>query len=142
VSRAKPFSSGIRPDDCIESLVSIVGTLEAEIVVLTCIDDEGCVGDNEILAKPGGDKTEIPLDIMFGWPRSQAAAALMVASKSSGPIECLHERDIRFTDSLRAYGEETGIPLFEHVVIEGDKFRLMSHSMGWATDPIDPIEEH
>ena len=127
-----PFSSGLRPEDSLESLVTIVGSSDAEIVVLTCIDHEGCVGENEILAKPGGDKTEIPPELLFGFAKSQGAAAVMVASKSSGPIDCMHERDIRFTDSLRAYGEEVGVPLFEHVVIERDKFRLMSHSMGWA----------
>ena len=136
MTRPIPSSSGLRPDDCLESLVTVVGSSDAEIVVLTCIDDEGCVGDNEILAKPGGDKTEIPPDLMFGFARSQGAAAIMVASKSSGPIHCMHERDIRFTDRLRAYGEEVGIPLFEHVVIEDDKFRLMSHSMGWASAPM------
>jgi DNA repair protein RadC len=125
----------LRPDDCLESLVTIVGSSDAEIVVLTCIDDDGCVGDNEILAKPGGDKTEIPPDLMFGFARSQGAAAIMVASKSSGPIDCIHERDIRFTEGLRAFGEEVGIPLLEHVVIEEDKFRLMSQSMGWGSEP-------
>jgi hypothetical protein len=134
-----PSSSGLRPDDCLESLVTIVGGTDAEIVVLTCIDHEGCVGDNEILAKPGGDKMEIPPDLMFGFARSQGAAAIMVASKSSGPIDCMHERDIRFTDRLRAHGEDVGVPLFEHVVIEDDKFRLMSHSMGWASEPMEEL---
>jgi DNA repair protein RadC len=137
VARPMPSSSGLQPDDCLESLVTIVGSSDAEIVVLTCIDHEGCVGENEILAKPGGDKTEIPSELLFGFAQNQGAAAVMVASKSSGPIECMHERDIRFTDRLRAYGEEVGVPLFEHVVIERDKFRLMSHSMGWASEPMD-----
>jgi DNA repair protein RadC len=139
VARPIPSSSGIRPDDCLESLVTIVGSSDAEIVVLTCIDLDGCVGDNEILAKPGGDKTEIPPELMFGFAQSQRAAAMMVASKSSGPIDCMHERDIRFTDRLRDYGEQIGVPLFEHVVIEDDKFRLMSHSMGWASEPLDEL---
>jgi DNA repair protein RadC len=139
VARPIPSSSGLHPDDCFESLVTIVGSIDAEIVVLTCVHADGCVGDNEVLAKPGGDKTEIPPELLFGFAQSQGAAALMVASKSSGPIDCMHERDIRFTDRLRAYGEEIGVPLYEHVVIEDDKFRLMSDSMGWAPDPIDEV---
>lgn len=134
VARSIPSSSGLRPDDCFDSLVAIVGETDAEIMVLTCIDGEGCVGDNEILAKPGGDKTEIPLDLMFGFAQSQGASALMVTSKSSGSIDCMHERDIRFTDRLRAWGEEIGVPLYEHVVIEDGRFRLMSDSMGWASE--------
>ena len=139
MARPIPPSSGLSPVDCIDSLVTIVGGNDAEIVVLTCIDREGCVGDNEILAKPGGDKTEIPPELMFGFVQSQGASGMMVASKSSGPIECMHERDIRFTDRLRAYGEEVGVPLVEHVVIEDDKFRLMSQSMGWTSEPMDEL---
>jgi hypothetical protein len=126
-----PFRPRLEPVDCIETLVAIVSGTAAEIVVLTCVNWDGSVGEFEVLAKPGGDKTEIPLDLMFGFAENRNAAALMVASRSSGPIECLHERDIRFTESLRAYGFKIGVPLHEHVLIDGDKFRIMSESMGW-----------
>lgn len=126
-----PFRSRLEPADCIESLISIVGETDDEIVVLVCIDNDGYAGDSEVLAQPGGDKTEIPPGLLFGFAENRAAAALMVASGSSGPIEYLHERDIRFTDSLRAYGSKIGLPLHEHVLIDKDKFRVMSESMGW-----------
>jgi RadC-like JAB domain-containing protein len=130
VAHRKPFRSQLEPIDCIEPLVTTIGGIDEEIVVLTCIDHDGYVGEAEVIVKRGGDKMQIPLDVLFRFAESRGAAE-MVASKSSGPIDCLHERDIRFTDALRAYGGEIGIPLHEHVVIEKDMFRLMSESMGW-----------
>jgi hypothetical protein len=127
----KPFRPQLEPIDCIGPLVTIIGGIDEEIVVLTCIDYDGYVGETEVIAKRGGDKMQIPLDVLFGFAESRGAAAMMVASKSTGPIDCLHERDIRFTEALRAYGDEIGIPLHEHVVIDKDMFRLMSESMGW-----------
>jgi hypothetical protein len=135
MSPADPFRTRIDPIDCIDSLVKIVGSVDAEVVVLTCIDHDGYVdhaAQNEVLAKPGGDKTEIPMDLLFGYAANRGAAGLMVASRSSGPIECMHERDIRWTEDLRAFGDANGTPLFEHVLIEGENFRIMSESMGWG----------
>jgi hypothetical protein len=128
-----PYSSDFQmdPADCIEHFIPIFRSVDAEIVVLTCIDHSGCATECEFMVKPEGDKTQIPLDLMFGFPENRDAAAMMVASRSSGPIECLHERDIRFTEALRSYGSKIGIPLYEHVLIERDTFRLMSESMGW-----------
>jgi DNA repair protein RadC len=127
----EPFSSRVEPAECIEWLVPIVGKTDDEVVVLVCIDKDGYAADHEVLAQRGGDKTAIPPGLLFGFAENRGAAALMIASRSSGPIHYLHERDIRFTDSLRAFGSKIGIPLHEHVLIDNDKFRLMSESMGW-----------
>jgi RadC-like JAB domain len=128
------FPTRVKPDGYIDSLIEIVGSIDAEIVVLTCVDGEGWAGENEVLAKPGGDKTEIPMDLLFGFALNRSAPSMMVASKSSGSIDCMHERDIRFTEELIAHGADVGVPLFEHVLIEGPRFRLMSQTMSWARE--------
>jgi RadC-like JAB domain len=132
VSDVQSFPMPVKPADYVDSLVKMVASIDAEVIVLTCVDHDGWAGDNEVLAKPDGDKTKIPLDLLFGFAVNRSAPSMMVTSKSSGPIDCVHERDLRFTEELISYGARVGVPLFEHLLVEDDRFRLMSESMSWS----------
>lgn len=114
------------PEDAIDNLVRIVGGLDAEIVSVTCIDLHGKATDSECFASNTEPKNALPLDELFYLPEQMGALAVMFTSTSSGPIEELHDCDVEFTRRLIEAGRERGILVYEHILVEGDMFRIMS----------------
>ncbi|HEU4488028.1 MAG TPA: JAB domain-containing protein [Actinomycetota bacterium] len=116
----------VKPEDAIESLVKIIGGVDAEIVFVTCIDDNGDVSDSECFASATEPKNSLPLDELFYLAEQMGAPAVMFTSTSSGPITELHECDVDFTRRLIEGGRERGIIVHDHILVEGDTFRIMS----------------
>jgi DNA repair protein RadC len=51
-----------------------------------------------------------------------------VTSTARGPIERIAESDIEYTRRLMQAGDALGIPLFDHVLVSGKEFKMMSQS--------------
>jgi DNA repair protein RadC len=117
-----------RPEDAIESLVGIVGGIDGEVVFATCIDADGCVGDSECFAARDKTKESLPVGEIFHLARRRGAAAVLVTSTAREPIERIAESDIGYTRRLIEAGDALGIPLFDHVLVSGKKFKIMSQS--------------
>lgn len=130
----RPSAFRPRPEDAIDSLVPIVGRVEGEVIFATCIDEQGFVGESECFASLEQPKTTLPMDELFYLPQEMNAAAVMFTSKSSGPITELHDCDVQFTERLIQTGRKLRILVYEHVLVEDDKFRLMSQCTDlWPT---------
>lgn len=118
----------VRPHDAIPMLMNIVGTLEEEVVFATCIDAEGFIGDSECFSSATQPKNLLPVDELFHLARRKGAPAVMITSRSSGPIEELHDCDVDFTERVLDVGCDLGIRVCEHVLVERTSFRLMTQS--------------
>lgn len=116
------------PIDAIESLTQIVGSIDAEVVFATCIDADGYVGDSECFASNEQPKNLLPVDELFRLANKLDAPAIMITSRSSGPIDQIHACDRDFTERVLDAGQACGVAVFEHVLVEKDKFRLMTES--------------
>jgi len=116
-----------KPGDAIENLVKIVGGVDAEIVFVTCIDENGAVSESECFASNTQPKNAIPIDQLYYLPEQIGATAIMLTSNSSGPLKELHDCDVEFTRRVIEAGRERGIAVWDHILVEGDQFRAMSH---------------
>lgn len=117
----------LKPEDAIDNLVKIVGGVDAEIVFVTCIDEKGDVSESECFASNTQPKNAIPIDQLFYLPEQIGATAVMLTSNSSGPLEELHDCDVEFTRRVIEAGRKRGIAVWDHILVEGDQFRVMSH---------------
>jgi len=117
----------LKPEDAIDNLVKIVGGVDAEIVFVTCIDENGDVSESECFASDTQPKNAIPIDQLFYLPEQIGATAVMLTSNSSGPLEELHDCDVEFTRRVIEAGRKRGIAVWDHILVEGDQFRVMSH---------------
>lgn len=116
----------LTPKDAIEHLVKIVGGVDAEIVMVTCIDDNGDVGESECFASNTQPKNAIPIEQLFYLPEQIGATAVMLTSNSSGPLSELHDCDVEFTRRVIEAGRKRAIRVWDHILVEGDQFRAMS----------------
>ena len=114
--------------DAIPSIAKIIGALEGEVVFATCIDDDGLVGDSECFASLTQPKNLLPVHEVFHLAREVGAGQIMISSRSSGPIEQLHECDVDFTGRVLDVGRRLGIRVCEHVLVDKDGVRLMTQS--------------
>ncbi len=116
----------LKPEDAIENLVKVVGGVDAEIVLVTCIDDNGDVGESECFASNTRPKNAIPIDQLFYLPEQIGATAVMLTSNSSGPLPELHDCDVEFTRRVIKAGRKRAITVWDHILVEGGQFRAMS----------------
>jgi DNA repair protein RadC len=116
----------LRLEDAIDNLVKIVGGVDAEIVFVTCIDENGDVSESECFASSTQPKNAIPLDQLYHLPEQIGATAVMLTSTSSGPLKELHDCDVEFTRRVIGAGRRRGIAVWDHILVEGDQFRAMS----------------
>ncbi len=120
--------------DAVDKLVEVVGSVDAEVIFSTCIDLYGFVGDSECFVSNDQPVTMLPVDELFYLPRKTGAAAVMFTSKSSGDIAELWDCDVEFTKRLIEAGRSLGIPVHDHVLVEGKAFRVMSECTDlWPT---------
>lgn len=126
-------SSGMEPIDAIERIAPIVAQAPGEVVFATVVHQDGFIGDSECFVSPTQPKTLLPEEQIFYLAKETGAPAVLLTTKSSGPISELHECDVEFTRRLIDYGRSQGIALHEHVLVEGDTFRIMSQCTDlWA----------
>ena len=124
----------LKPKDAIEHLVKIVGVVDAEIVLVTCIDDNGDVGDSECFASNTQPKNAIPIDHLFYLPEQIGASAVMLTSNSRGPLPELHDCDVEFTRRVIKADRKRAITVWDHILVEGGQFRAMSQCTDlWST---------
>lgn len=116
----------LKPEDAIDNLVKIVGGVDAEIVFVTCIDENGDVGESECFASNTQPKNAIPINQLYYLPEQIGATAVMLTSNSSGPLEELHDCDVEFTRRVIDAGRKRGIAVWDHILVEGDQFRALS----------------
>jgi DNA repair protein RadC len=116
----------LKPEDAIDNLVKIVGGVDAEIVFVTCIDENGDVGESECFASNTQPKNAIPLHQLYHLPEQIGATAVMLTSTSSGPLKELHDCDVEFTRRVIRAGRRRGIAVWDHILVEGDQYRAMS----------------
>ncbi|MDQ3661962.1 MAG: hypothetical protein M3454_13075 [Actinomycetota bacterium] len=116
----------LRPEDAIDNLVKIVGSVDAEIVFVTCIDANGDVSESECFASNSQPKNAIPIDQLYHLPEQIASTAVMITSNSSGPLNELQDCDIEFTRRVIEAGRKRGIAVWDHILVEGERFRAMS----------------
>ena len=116
----------LKPEDAIDNLVKIVGGVDADIVFVTCIDENGDVSESECFASNTQPKNAIPIDQLYYLPEQIGATAVMLTSNSSGSLKDVHDCDVEFTRRVIEAGRKRGIAVWDHILVEGDQFRAMS----------------
>jgi len=114
-----------RPEQIIESLTTIVSKSEGEVVFVTCVDEDGYVGDSEAYASMDKPKSSLPMELLFSWPQEQGIDTVMVTSRAAGPLETLADSDIAFTRALIEEAEARGIEVLDHVLVRDGEHREM-----------------
>jgi DNA repair protein RadC len=114
-----------RPEKIIDSLTAIVSKSEVELVFVTCIDDDGYVGDSEAYASTDKPKESLPMELLFSWPREQGIGTVMVTSRAAGPLESFADSDIAFTKVLIDEASARGIELLDHILVCDGQHRGM-----------------
>lgn len=118
-------SVGPRPEQIIESLTTIVSKSDGEVVFVTCVDEDGYVGDSEAYASTDKPKSSLPMELLFSWPEEQGVDTVIVTSRAAGPLESLAESDIVFTRALIDEAESRGIEVMDHVLVRDGEHRKM-----------------
>lgn len=106
-----------RPEEVIDNLVSILSKVDAEVVFCTAVGADGRIGDTECLASQDQPKNTIPLDALLGFAHEVRAPALMITSKSSGPMTEIADCDLDFTRRLLAAAWEQEIEIHDHILV-------------------------
>lgn len=118
----------MRPREAVERLVPIFGAIDGEVLFCTCLDEDGFVGESECLASQNQPKSTLPMEELFYLGGRTGASTMMFTSRSSGPVESLHECDVMFTERLLASGRELGIRVHDHYLVGDGTFRAISES--------------
>jgi hypothetical protein len=106
-----------RPEQIIGSLTAIVSKSEVELVFVTCIDDDGYVGDSEAYASTDKRKESLPVDLLLSWPQEHGIGTVIVTSRAAGPLESFADSDIAFTKVLIDEANARGIELLDHILV-------------------------
>lgn len=114
-----------RPDDVIESLTTILSSLDAEIVFVTCIDGHGFVRDSEAYASHEQPKSALPLEHLFAFPRELELDTIMVTSRATESLDAVSEADLEFTRALIDAASAENIEVFDHVLVRDGNYRCM-----------------
>lgn len=129
---ATPTSTRPRPDDILDSLITIVSTAESEIVFVTCVDEHGYAGDSEAYASIDRPKSALPLEHVLQLPREQRSNSIMVTSRATAPLDSIAEEDLDFTRKLIAAAAGESIEVLDHVLIRDfEHLKLRDHSDLW-----------
>lgn len=108
---------GPRPEEIIESLVTIVSSSESEVVALTCIDQDGNVDDTEVYASSDQPKDSLPLEIIFTFPEGRGVDTVMVTSRAASSLDSIADSDIAFTRGLIDAACARGIEVLDHILV-------------------------
>lgn len=121
-------SDRVRVDDAIASLAKILRGIDGEVVLATVVDDRGFVGDSECFVSHSQPKNLLPVHELFHLASELGASGIMIASRSSGPIEHVHECDVDFTARVLDVGRHLGIRVCEHVLVDRNAISQMTRS--------------
>lgn len=123
-------TTGPRPEEIIDSLVTIVSTSESEVVALTCIDQDGNVEDTEVYASSDQPKSSLPLEIIFTFPEGRGVDTVLVTSRAACSLESVADSDIAFTRALIDAAGALGIEVLDHILVhdgEHKGLRAVTH---------------
>jgi DNA repair protein RadC len=122
-----------RPDDIIGSLTTILSTVEGEMVFVTCVDEDGFVGDSEAYASKDQPKSSLPFEHLFNFPQAQGADAIVVTSRAAGSLEAIAESDLEFTRALIDAADSREIEVLDHVLVhDGEHLGLRAVTDLWS----------
>jgi DNA repair protein RadC len=116
---------GPRPEEIIDSLTTLVSKAEGELVLVTCVDQEGYAGDTEAYASTDQPKSSLPLELLFSLPQSQEIDAVMVTSRAASSLEDVADSDIVFTKDLIDAARAQGIEVLDHVLVLDGKYKRL-----------------
>jgi len=122
-----------RPEQIIESLTTIVTKSEGELVFVTCVDEDGYVGDSEAYASPDHPKNSLPMEQLFSWPQEQGVDTVLVTSRAAEPLESFADSDMAFTRALIDEAKARGIEVLDHVLVhDGEHKGLRAATDLWG----------
>ncbi|CAN5570360.1 hypothetical protein BH20ACT23_BH20ACT23_11720 [soil metagenome] len=117
-----------RPEEIIDSLTTIVSSSESELVMVTCVDQDGYVGDTEAYGSIDQPKSSLPLELVFAFPESRGVDTVVVTSRAAGPLESIADSDIAFTKSLIDAAGALGIEVLDHILVHDGEYRRTRES--------------
>jgi DNA repair protein RadC len=114
-----PTNTNIDPrrEDIIESLASLVSSYKDEVVMLTCVDEEGNLGETEAYASNNQPKSSLPLEVVLTFPESRGVDTVMVTSRAAASFESIADSDIAFTRALIDAADARGIEVLDHILV-------------------------
>lgn len=124
-----PFRTRIEVADAIDAMVAVLGPPSdgnEGILLLSSVDQDGFVGPGEALSLVNGIPTD---DQLLRIPRSVGASAVLFGSRATLSVFDPETLDVELTRCLLRAGDRAGIPVVEHVLVDGPRFRLMRDSL-------------
>lgn len=129
-----PTNTNVDPrrEDFIESLVTLVSGYKDEVVLLTCVDEEGNMGETEAYASSNQPKSSLPWDVVLNFPESRGVDTVMVTSRAAGTFESIADSDIAFTKALMDAADARGIDVLDHILVhDGEHLGLRAVTEIW-----------
>jgi DNA repair protein RadC len=119
-----------RPDDVFRIVSPRVAGLAQEVFFVFGVDIRNGLLDVVEVARGSVHTVEVhPREVFRPLVRMAAAGGVLAHNHPTGDPTPSPE-DLHLTQRLRAVGDMMGIPIIDHVVIGGDKFRSIAEWMG------------
>ena len=132
MSPAPASTARPRPDDIVDSLTTILSSVEGEVVFVTCIDEHGYAGDSEAYASLEQPKNTLPFEHLLSFPKELQSDTILVTSRAAGTLRDVAESDLEFTRSLIEAAAAEGIEVLDHVLVkDGDYLKLRATTDLW-----------
>ena len=114
-----PTNTNVDPrhEEIIESLVTLVSSYKDEVVLLTCVDQDGNMGETEAYASTNQPKSSLPWEVALTFPESRGVDTVMVTSRAAGSLESIADSDIAFTRALIDAADARGIEVLDHILV-------------------------
>ena len=129
-----PTNTNVDPrrEEIIESLVTLVSSYKDEVVLLTCVDEEGNMGETEAYASSNQPKSSLPLEVVLTFPESRGVDTVMVTSRAASSFERIADSDIAFTRALIEAADARGIEVLDHILVhDGEHQGLRAVTKIW-----------
>lgn len=119
-----------RPEDVFRIVESKLAGLAQEVFVVIGVDIRNGLLDVVEVARGSVNGVEVhPREVFRPLVRMAAAGGVLVHNHPSGDPTPSHE-DVALTRRLRGVGELIGIPIVDHVVVGGGRFRSIAEWLG------------
>lgn len=101
-------------EEFLDSLVTIASSSKDEIVLLTCVDQDGDLGETEAYASSRQPKCSLPWEVVLTFPESRGVDTVLVTSRAAGSLDSVADSDIQFTRDLIEAAGAHGIEVLDH----------------------------
>lgn len=113
-------------DQAAAAMVAVLGTEGPPILLVSTLDEDGYVGPGDCFSLA---ETHPSPEVVTHLATKLRAPAILCGTRATRSVLEPDESDIALTHWLIGAAQHSGCELFEHVLVQGQTFRLMRESL-------------